>query len=262
MGGKKRCICRRSAGGGRRPFAGMKLLPEGRSLVGRGRTLTKTKASSGCRWHEKGTEIIYFFLLSVCILIICAGPYAGFGTAFLAVLFILRPDGKTVRAESAVHAARRARCFGVHFRPTKDVCGLALQETSLPCVTCRRYSDRAPEAPSYVLFYKRTGAAAAVCFRFGRAALATPFALILAVQSSAFAACPYFYSGNAVPPFGFPFSYYAGVHTETPAGSCAPQGGLCADSYVFFARLTSAFRAKPVLPFTAGGRCGMFHVKR
>ena len=171
MGGKKRCICRRSAGGGRRPFAGMKLLPEGRSLVGRGRTLTKTKASSGCRWHEKGTEIIYFFLLSVCILIICAGPYAGFGAAFLAVLFILRPDGKTVRAESAVHAARRARCFGVHFRPTKDVCGLALQETSLPCVTCRRYSDRAPEAPSYVLFYKRTGAANAVRFNFGRAVL-------------------------------------------------------------------------------------------
>lgn len=111
MGGKKRCICRRSAGGGRRPFAGMKLLPEGRSLVGRGRTLTKTKASSGCRWHEKGTEIIYFFLLSVCILIICAGPYAGFGAAFLAVLFILRPDGKTVRAESAVHAARSGALF-------------------------------------------------------------------------------------------------------------------------------------------------------
>ncbi len=130
--------------------------------------------------------------------------------------------------------------------------GLLLQETALPCVTCRRYSDRAPEVPSYVLFYKRTGAAATVCFRFGRAALATPFALILAVQSSAFAACPYFYSGNAVPPFGFPFSYYAGVHTETPAGSCAPQGGLCADSYVFFARLTSAFRAKPVLPFYGG----------
>ena len=148
MGGKKRCICRRSAGGGRRPFAGMKLLPEGRSLVGRGRTLTKTKASSGCRWHEKGTEIIYFFLLSVCILIICAGPYAGFGAAFLAVLFILRPDGKTVRSGSAVHDARRARCFGVHFWPTKGVYGLTLQETALPCVTCRRYNDRASEAPS------------------------------------------------------------------------------------------------------------------
>lgn len=125
--------------------------------------------------------------------------------------------------------------------------------------------DTATARPKRRLMFSFTngpGAAAAVCFRFGRAALATPFALILAVQSSAFAACPYFYSGNAVPPFGFPFSYYAGVHTETPAGSCAPQGGLCADSYVFFARLTSAFRAKPVLPFTAGGRCGMFHVKR
>lgn len=124
MGGKKRCICRRSAGGGRRPFAGMKLLPEGRSLVGRGRTLTKTKASSGCRWHEKGTEIIYFFLLSVCILIICSGPYAGFGAAFLAVLFILRPDGKTVRAESAVHAAVGRAVLACIFDRRKTFVGL------------------------------------------------------------------------------------------------------------------------------------------
>lgn len=85
----------------------------------------------------------------------------------------------------------------------------------------------------------------AVRFNFGRAVLS-------------FAACPYFYSGNAVPPFGFPLSYYAGVHTETPAGSCAPQGGLCANSYVFFARLTSAFRAKPVLPLRRAGAVGCF----
>lgn len=95
---------------------------------------------------RKGYRIIYFCLLSVCILIICAGICVGFGAAFLAVLFILRPDGKTVRSGSAVHAARRARCFGVHFRPTKGVYGLTLQETALPCVTCRRYSDRAFDA--------------------------------------------------------------------------------------------------------------------
>ena len=83
-----------------------------------------------------------------CILIICIGICVGFGAAFLAVLFILRPDGKTVRSGSAVHAARRARCFGVHFWPTKGVYGLTLQETALPCVTCRRYNDRASEAPS------------------------------------------------------------------------------------------------------------------
>ena len=138
---------RRSAGGRRRPFAGMKLLPEGRSLVGRGRILTKTKTHRVVG-GEKGTEVIYFCLLSVCILIICIGICVGFGAAFLAVLFILRPDGKTVRSGSAVHAARRARCFGVHFWPTKGVYGLTLQETALPCVTCRRYNDRASEAPS------------------------------------------------------------------------------------------------------------------
>lgn len=56
---------RRSAGGRRRPFAGMKLLPEGRSLVGRGRILTKTKNTSGCRWR-KGYRS-YLFLPFVCL---------------------------------------------------------------------------------------------------------------------------------------------------------------------------------------------------
>ena len=48
-----------------RPFAGMKLLPEGRSLVGRGRILTKTKNTSGCRWR-KGYRS-YLFLPFVCL---------------------------------------------------------------------------------------------------------------------------------------------------------------------------------------------------
>ena len=208
---------------------------------------------------EKGTDVVYFCLLSVCILIICIGICVGFGAAFLAVLFILRPDGKTVRSGSAVHAARRARCFGVHFWPTKGVYGLTLQETALPCVTCRRYSDRAPEAPSYVLFYKRTGAAAAVCFRFGRAALATPFALILAVQSQLLPLASISILGNLPSPFGFPLSCCTCVHTETSVGRCAPQGGLCADSNVFFARLTSyVFRAKPVLPLRRAGAVECF----
>lgn len=139
---------RRSAGGRRRPFCWDEALA-GRQKPCRARPNSHQDESlSGCRWHEKGTEVFYFCLLSVCILIICIGICVGFGAAFLAVLFILRPDGKTVRSGSAVHAVRRAHCFGVHFRPTKGVYGLALQETALPCVTCRRYSDRAPEAPS------------------------------------------------------------------------------------------------------------------
>lgn len=47
--------------------------------------------------------------------------------------------------------------------------------------------------------YANRPAPSAVCFCFGRAVLASPFALILAVQSSAFAACFYFYSWQCSP---------------------------------------------------------------
>lgn len=97
--------------------------------------------------------------------------------------------------------------------------------------------------------YANRPAPSAVCFCFGRAVLASPFALILAVQSSAFAACFYFYSWQCSPADRISAFLLACVHAEIPAGRCAPQGGLCADFCVFFARLTSyAFCAKPVLP--------------
>ena len=90
-------------------------------------------------------KLSIFFLLSVCILTICIGICVGFGAAFLAVLFILRPDGKTVRSGSAVCAVRRARCF---FGRRKTFMGLLCKKRPLSCVACRRYSDRTPEAPS------------------------------------------------------------------------------------------------------------------
>lgn len=171
MGGKKRCICRRSAGGGRRPFAGMKLLPEGRSL-GRARPNSHQDESLvGLSVARKGYRNYLFFPFVCLYFDNLRRTLRGFRCCVFSG-FVYSPARRENCAGGERRSRRRrARCFGVHFRPTKDVCGLALQETSLPCVTCRRYSDRAPEAPSYVLFYKRTGAAAAVCFRFGRCSL-------------------------------------------------------------------------------------------
>lgn len=115
-------------------------------------------------------KLSIFFLLSVCILTICIGICVGFGAAFLAVLFILRPDGKTVRSGSAVHAARQARCFGVHFRPTKDVYGLALQETA--AFLCHLQTIQRPRARSAVL-----------CSPMQIDRRHPPFAFVLAAQS-------------------------------------------------------------------------------
>ena len=205
---------------------------------------------------EKGTEVIYFCLLSVCILIICAGPYAGFGAACLAVLFILRPDRKTVRSRRSRRPSGALfwRAFSADERRL-----WAYFARNVPSL-CHLQTIQRPRARSAVLCSllqtDRRGSHRLLSFL--PRSLSNAVRFILAVQSSAFAACPYFYSGNAVPPFGFPLSYYAGVHTETSAGRCAPQGGLCADSYVFFARLTSAFRAKPVLPLRRAGAVGCF----
>lgn len=109
---------------GRRPFAGMKLLPEGRSLVGRGRTLTKTKASSGCRWHEKGTEIIYFFLFVCLYFDNLRRTLRGFRCCVFSGFVYSPARRENCAAESAVHAARSGALFVCIFDRRKTFVGL------------------------------------------------------------------------------------------------------------------------------------------
>lgn len=66
---------------------------------------------SGCRWHEKGTEVFYFCLLSVCILIICIGICVGFRCCVFSG-FVYSPTG---RENCAVGERRSRRPSGALF---------------------------------------------------------------------------------------------------------------------------------------------------
>lgn len=189
---------RRSAGGRRRPFAGMKLLPEGRSLVGRGRILTKTKNTSGCRWR-KGYRS-YLFLPFVCLYFDNLHRNLRRFRRCVFSGFVYSP----ARRENCAVGERRSR------RPSGALFWRAFpaDERRLRACFARNgrflvslADDTATARPKRRLMfsYANRPAPSAVCFCFGRAVLASPFALILAVQSSAFAACFYFYSWQCSP---------------------------------------------------------------